>query len=317
MTHLPPKIVLGTRDSDLALVQAAHVAGLLEHAFPQVAVHVTPMKAAGDLHQGPLAQIGGKAAWVRELDRALADARVDVTVSCAKDLPGPHERGTDTTIGAVLPREDARDALVLPAGQPDATLDGLPAGSVLGTSAPRRIAQLRTRYPHLTIQPVRGNLLPRLARLDAGEGDNPLDALVVSYAGLCRVSQADRATQLIPALVLAPATGAGMLVVEQRSGDTIAAHLLDAINDPATARLLAVERGVLAQLKGNCQTACSVHAHYTEKPHRIRVDAAVFHPLGGDAIHVAATGPADDLGGLVENITQLLHGEGVERLLPR
>lgn len=317
MTHFPPRLVLGTRDSDLALVQAAHVAGLLEHVFPQVAVHVTPMKAAGDLHQGPLAQIGGKAVWVRELDRALAAARVDVTVSCAKDLPGPHDRGTDTIIGAVLPREDARDALVLPAGQPDATLDDLPAGSVLGTSAPRRIAQLRTRYPHLTIQPVRGNLLPRLARLDAGEGDKPLDALVVSYAGLCRVSQADRATQLIPPLVLAPATGAGMLVVEQRSGDTIAAHLLDAINDPATARLLAVERGVLAQLKGNCQTACSVHAHYTDKPHRIRVDAAVFHPSGCDAIHVAATGPADDLGGLVENITQLLHGEGVERLLPR
>lgn len=164
---------------------------------------------------------------------------------------------------------------------------------------------------------MRGNLIPRLARLDADEGDRPLDALVVSYAGLCRVSRADRATQLIPASVLAPATGVGAPVVEQRSGDTIAAHLLDAINDPATTRLLAVERGVLAQLKGNCQTACSVHAHYTEKPHRVRADAAVFHPSDGDAIHVAATGPADDLGGLVENITQLLHGKGVERLLPR
>ncbi|MEU9429062.1 hydroxymethylbilane synthase [Streptomyces sp. NPDC048342] len=317
MTHLPPKLVIGTRESDLALAQATQVASLIEHAFPQVAVRLAPMKAAGDLHQGPLSQIGGKAAWVRELDRALATARVDVTVSCAKDLPGPHERGTDTTIGAVLPREDARDALVLPAGQPAATLDDLPPGSILGTSAPRRIAQLRARYPHLVIQPVRGNLILRLARLDADEGDKPLDALVVSYAGLRRVSQADRATQLIPASVLAPATGAGTLVVEQRSGDTIAAHILGAINDPATARLLAVERGVLAQLKGNCQTSCSVHAHYTDKPGRIRVDAAVFHPVGDDAIRVAAAGPADDLGGLVENITQLLHGEGVERLLPR
>ncbi|MDX2820582.1 hydroxymethylbilane synthase [Streptomyces ipomoeae] len=317
MTYIPPRLVIGTRDSDLAKVQAAHVAGLLERAFPQVAVHLSPMKAAGDLHQGPLSQIGGKAVWVRELDRALATARVDVTVSCAKDLPGPHERGTDTVIGTVLPREDARDALVLPAGRPAATLDDLPPGSVVGTSAPRRIAQLRARYPHLTIEPVRGNLVPRLARLDSGEGDKPLDALVVAYAGLCRVSRADRATQLIPPSVLAPATGAGTLVVEQRSGDTIAAHLLNAINDTATARLLAVERGVLAQLKGNCQTACSVHAHYTDRPNQIGVDASIFHPSGDDAIHVAATGPADDPGGLVENITQLLRGEGVERLLPR
>ncbi|MFJ9151720.1 hypothetical protein ACIRP7_27530 [Streptomyces sp. NPDC102270] len=120
-----------------------------------------------------------------------------------------------------------------------------------------------------------------------------------------------------PGLGAGPGHRRGHARVEQRSGDTIAAHLLDAINDPATARLLAVERGVLAQLKGTCQTACSVHAHYTDKPHRIRVDAAVFHPSHGDAIRVAATGPADDLGGLVENVTQLLHGEGVERLLPR
>ncbi|CCK32143.1 hypothetical protein BN159_7764 [Streptomyces davaonensis JCM 4913] len=317
MTYIPPRLVIGTRDSDLAMVQAAHVADLLKRAFPQVTVDLAPMKAAGDLHQGPLSQIGGKAVWVRELDRALATARVDVTVSCAKDLPGPHERGTDTTIGAVLPREDARDALVLPAGRPPTTLDDLPPVSVIGTSAPRRIAQLRASYPRLTIQPVRGNLLPRLARLDAGEGDKPLDALVVSYAGLCRVSKADRATQLIPTSVLAPATGAGTLVVEHRSGDSVAAHLLTALNDPATARLLAVERGILAQLKGNCQTACSVNAHYVDKPDRIRVDAAVFHPSGDDAIQVAATGPADDLGGLVENITQLLHGQEVERLLPR
>ncbi|MGI5438817.1 hypothetical protein ACQEV4_15780 [Streptomyces shenzhenensis] len=90
MTYLPPKLVLGTRDSDLAMVQAAHVAGLLERVFPQVAVRV---KAVSDLYQGPLAEIGGKAVWVGELDRALATARVDVSVSCAKDLPGPHERG--------------------------------------------------------------------------------------------------------------------------------------------------------------------------------------------------------------------------------
>ena len=164
---------------------------------------------------------------------------------------------------------------------------------------------------------MRGNLLPRLARLDAGEGDKPLDALVVSYAGLCRVSQADRATQLIPALVLAPATGAGMLVVEQRSGDTIAAHLLDAINDPATARLLAVERGVLAQLERQLpDRLLSPRAlHRQTPPDQSRRRRLPPFRLRRD--HVAATGPAEDLGGLVENITQLLHGEGVERLMPR
>ncbi|MFC8661879.1 hydroxymethylbilane synthase [Streptomyces sp. NPDC057199] len=317
MTYVPPRLIIGTRDSDLAMVQATHVAGLLERTFPQLTADLSPMKASGDLHQGPLAQIGGKAVWVRELDRALAEARVDVTVSCAKDLPGPHERGTDIAIGAVLPREDARDALVLPTGRPATTLDDLPTGAIIGTSAPRRIAQLRARYPHLQIRPVRGNLIPRLIRLDAGEDDERLDALVVSYAGLQRIDRACRASQIIPTSVLAPATGAGTLVVEHKIGDTAATDLLQAINDPATARLLAVERGVLAQLQGNCQTACSVHAYHTSHPNQIRVDAAVFHPSGDDAVHVAATGPADDLGGLVENITQLLHGESVERLLPR
>ncbi|MFF3430265.1 hypothetical protein [Streptomyces sp. NPDC002602] len=128
--------------------------------IPDVTLDIHTITFEGDIHRGPLSQIGGKGAFTRRADEHLLDGRVSATVACAKDLPSAHDRASGITVGAVLPREDARDVLVLPAGHPP--------GTRVGTSAPRRAALLRALYPKLTPVPIRGNADSRLARLDAG-----------------------------------------------------------------------------------------------------------------------------------------------------
>ncbi|MFI7104172.1 hydroxymethylbilane synthase [Streptomyces sp. NPDC050161] len=317
MTNLPTpsRTIIGTRTSTMAMTQAAHVASLLKDAHPALATHFAEITTTADRHTGPLDTVGGKAAWVRELDQALIQGRADITVSCAKDLPGPHERSSLVEIGAVLTRQDPRDALVLPAGTQPTTLAELPAGTIVGTIAPRRTAQLRARHPHLTVTPMRGNLDSRIARLDAPGTAPRLDALVVSHAGLQRIGFADRAAEVLPVDDFLPATGAGFVIVEHRAGDALAAQLLAAVNDPAAARLLRIERGVLGALGGDCHTACSVHAAYDEPGTHVRVEAFVFSPDGEHSVGTTVVQPVGDDQVVVDRVAQQLHDRGAEELL--
>ncbi|MGW7304033.1 hydroxymethylbilane synthase [Streptomyces sp. NPDC054835] len=309
----PSRVVIGTRSSAMAMAQTAHVAALLRRAHPGLAVHVAQIVTTADKHKGPLDSVGGKQAWVRELDLALGALRADLTVSCAKDLPGEHERGTAAVIGAVLPRDDARDALVLPLGAAPASLRDLPAGSVVGTIAPRRAAQLRAQFPHLEVAPLRGNLDTRISRLDEGSGER-LDALVVSYAGLQRLGLVERAVDVLAPDSFLPATGAGFVVVEHRAGDRVAEGLLHAISDPRAERLLRVERGVLGKLGGDCYTACSVHAAF-DAAGQLTVAAGVFSPDGWSVIKTHAISTAEDDQETVDRMVATLKREGAEALL--
>ncbi|MFF3640457.1 hydroxymethylbilane synthase [Streptomyces sp. NPDC002564] len=311
---LPSRTIIATRSSTMAVAQTASVAALLRQAHPGVVAHFSQITTTADRHHGSLDTVGGKSAWIRELDAALVDGRADLAVSCAKDLPGPHERGTAVVIGAVLSRQDARDAVVLPAGADATPLHELRPGSVVGTIAPRRAAQLRTRFPQLTVRPLRGNLDTRIKRLD--EGHAGLDALVVSFAGLQRIGLPDRAVEVLPTNVLMPATGAGFVIVEHRAGDSIAARLLDPINDPTAQRLLHIERGVLGELRGDCHTACSVHAAYDEARSQVLVTASVFAPDNGANANVSASRPVGDDQALIDEVVQLLRAEGAGSLLP-
>ncbi|WP_424892264.1 hydroxymethylbilane synthase [Streptomyces sp. XH2] len=302
---------VGSRNSPMARWQTDWCVELLSKAHPDICFEITTMASQGDRYHGPLSRIGGKGAFVKALDRALLDGELDVTVSCVKDLPSPHDRPPGVSIGAALERGDARDALVLPASRPPCALAELPRGARVGTSAPRRIAQLRQHHPRLEPVLVRGNADTRIARLD--DGSSKLDALLVAYAGLHRLSQTHRATQILDPTLWLPASGAGMVVAEYRTGDTTTRDLLAPISHPATATALTAERATLAALRGNCMTAASVHATLTGDT--VTVHAVVFAPDGHTAIRTQATGAvhqADTVGRRAAE--QLLH-DGAAALL--
>ncbi|RLU82490.1 hydroxymethylbilane synthase [Streptomyces griseocarneus] len=302
---------MGSRNSTMARWQTDWCVELLSKAHPDTCFEITTMASKGDRYQGPLSRIGGKGAFVTALDRALLDYELDVTVSCVKDLPSPHDRQPGVSIGAVLERGDARDALVLPAGRQPCTLAELPRGARVGTSAPRRIAQLRQRHPRLEPVLVRGNADTRIEHLD--DGSRGLDALLVAYAGLHRLGQTHRATQVLDPTWWLPASGAGMVVAEYRTGDTTVRDLLTPITHPPTATALAAERATLAALRGNCMTAASVHATLTSDT--VTVYAAVFAPDGHTAIRTQTTGPVHQADAVGRRAAEQLLHQGAAALL--
>ncbi|MEU8482261.1 hypothetical protein [Streptomyces sp. NPDC048641] len=186
---LPSRTIIATRSSVMAMAQTAAVAALLRQTHPGGGAHFSQITTTADRQLGSLDSVGGKSAWIRELDAALVTGRADLTVSWAKDLPGPHERGTAVVIGAVLARQDVRDAVVLPAELPRRLFASCGRDQWSAPSPPRRAAQLRFRFRQLTIRPLRSNLDTRIKRPD--KGDEGLDALVLSFAGLQRLGRSD------------------------------------------------------------------------------------------------------------------------------
>jgi len=236
---------IGTRGSPLALVQARDVAARLS-GNPGGETEIVEIKTTGDLVlDRPLADVGGKGLFSKEIDRALLDNRVDLAVHSMKDLETWMPDGI--VIAAVLPREDPRDAFI--SGQAG-TLDGLARGAVVGTSSVRRQAQLLSRRPDLTCVLFRGNVETRLAKLAAGE----VDATFLACAGLNRLGRADVVTQAIPPEVMLPAVAQGAVAVTCRAGDTHVLERLASLDDAATATRVTAERAMLEALDGSCRT---------------------------------------------------------------
>ncbi|MEV7541086.1 hydroxymethylbilane synthase [Streptomyces sp. NPDC089915] len=304
---------LGTRPSPMALEQTGRFAGAFRARHPEAVLDVVEIVSEGDRHHGPLAEIGGKGAFTRRADRYLLDGRVDSTIACAKDVPGPHDRAPGITVGAVLPREDVRDVLVLPAGRPPTGLEDLPPGTRVGTSAPRRAALLKALHPHLVPVPIRGNADTRLNALDAGTLG--ADAMIAALAGLRRLRLADRASQILDPTVWLPAAGAGIVVVEHRTDDPATARLLTPLGHAPTRVLLDAERAALAALKGGCLTAASVHAAVDETTGLLTVHAIVLDPAGGAPLRAVTTGPATDPVAVGHGAGVRLLGDGAARLL--
>ena len=226
---------LGTRGSALALAQARWVAGRLGGA-----VEIVEITTAGDVGAG----VADKSRWTGALERALLAGEIDVAVHSAKDVPGDLADGT--AIVAAPPREDARDVLV-----GAASLDALPAGARVGTSALRRRSQLLAVRPDLDVVELRGNVDTRLRKLAAGEAD----ALVLAAAGLARLGRADVAGAPLDGDVFVPAAGQGCLALQARAGDR-----LDAVDDAGAHAALDAERAVVARLGASCHTSVGVHA---------------------------------------------------------
>ena len=261
---------IGTRGSPMALYQAGLVRDRLGAAHPGLAVELVPIRTTGDRVQTrQLAEIGGKGLFTKEIEEALLDRRLDLAVHSLKDMETVLPEGLE--IGAVLARDDPRDAVISRSG---AGLADLPHGARVGTASLRRRAQLLRWRDDLEVVPIRGNVGTRLARLAGGE----FDALVLALCGLERLGKAALVTEILAAELMLPAVGQGALAIECRAADPALRQLLAPLNDPTSAACVAAERAMLAALDGSCRTPIAGLAAIAGD--RLSLDALLLAPDG-------------------------------------
>ena len=280
---------IGTRGSQLAMWQARAVATRLE--AQNVSAELSIIKTSGDrLQSAPLSETGTKRLFVKEIEDALLAGDVDIAVHSAKDMPAVLPDGL--AIAATLPREDPRDALVLPGpeagGDVTGALSRLGRGARIGTSSVRRIAQLAPRFPGAAFLPIRGNVDTRLRKLDTGE----YDLLVLAAAGLRRLGFGERISSLVPPDECVPAPGQGIVAIEIRADNDRVRRLLNGIHDAAAAAALDAERAVVADLGGGCQLPLGALA--TMRGNNLTLHAVVCSLDGTRVIRAEARGPAAD-----------------------
>ncbi|MBR8837508.1 MAG: hydroxymethylbilane synthase [Stigonema ocellatum SAG 48.90 = DSM 106950] len=251
----PPRTIrIGSRKSQLALVQTYWVQEQLQKSFPDIPFEVHTMSTQGDkILDVALAKIGDKGLFTKELEVGMLSLEIDFAVHSLKDLPTRLPEGL--VLAAITERENPADALVVHEKHKDKQVDTLPEGAVIGTSSLRRLAQLRHHFPHFTFKDVRGNLNTRMAKLDAGE----YDALILAVAGLERLGMGDRVHQILPQEVSLHAVGQGALGIECRADDTELLSLLKCIEHPQTRDRCLAERAFLRDLEGGCQVPIGVN----------------------------------------------------------
>lgn len=301
---------IGTRGSALALWQARTVAALLEARGTHVELVI--IRTAGDrLQERPLTETGTKRLFVKEIEDALVGGAVDLAVHSAKDMPAELLEGL--AVAAVLPREDPRDALVLPGAveHPDmaTALTHLYQTPVIGTSSVRRIAQLASAIPQASFAPIRGNVDTRLRKLDGGE----FHALVLAAAGMRRLGFGPRISAAIPVDVCVPAPGQGIVAIEIRADDASTRAIVAAINDTPAGLSLEAERTVVAVLGGGCQLPLGAIALHDNGD--MRLQAIVASPDGAEVIRRDARGPASAPAELGRRVAEALAEAGATRIL--
>lgn len=302
-----PRLAIGTRRSPLAMWQARLVRDLLLGAGAE-AVELVPLTTSGDRDLGaPLADFGGKGLFLKELESALLERRIDLAVHSVKDMPADLPRGL--LLAAVCRRGDARDALVARDG--GRGLEKLRAGAVVGTSSPRRKCLLLHQRPDLQVRDVRGNLATRLARLDGGE----FDAVVLAAAGLQRLGLGARAAQHLPPAEFVPAAGQGAIGVECRADDQAARTAAAAINDETTAAAAAAERAVVRQLGGGCHLPVGAYAEVDGA--QLNVNALVGSGDGKTVIRDAGAGAVADAAAVGAEVGKRLMVNGGAQLVER
>jgi len=292
---------IGTRGSPLALWQARTVAGLLERAGH--AVELLTIRTAGDrLQEAPLTEPGTKGLFVKEIEDALLRRDVDLAVHSAKDMSVALPDGL--VVAAVLPREDARDALVLPRGV--ASLADAPS---IGTGSVRRSAQLAAVMPGARFVPIRGNVDTRLRKVDSGD----YDALILAVAGLKRLGYGDRISSALPFDVCIPAPGQGIIAIETRDDDRGTLDALRTLNDTAAAACFDAERAVVAALGGGCQLPLGAIA--TPAGRTLEMQAIVTSPDGARVVRAGGTGEASDPADLGRRVADELANAGAIEIL--
>ncbi len=271
-------IVIGSRGSQLALWQARHIASCLQKLGVETRLEI--IKTTGDkITDVPLAQVGGKGLFTKEIEDALLAGAIDLAVHSLKDMPTGLPAGL--TLAAIPEREDPRDALI---GKPLAELG---AGAKVGTSSLRRAAQLHALGRGLLIENLRGNVDTRLRKLDEGQ----YDAIVLAAAGLRRLGWADRIRELIEPSVMCPAAGQGALAIETRDDGGAAHEIARKLNHAATEAAVTAERSLLATLEGGCQVPIGAHGHFDEST--LHLIAMVASPDGAKVMRDDVSGTGD------------------------
>jgi len=297
MAHLR----IGSRGSQLALWQAHHISALLRERGHDVEIEI--IHTTGDkIIDVPLAKVGAKGMFTKEIEEALAAGRVDLAVHSLKDLPTELAFGFE--IAAVTERENARDAFC---SRKYASIEQLPQNARVGTSSLRRQAQIKALRPDLDIHPLRGNVDTRLRKLEAGE----YDAVILAAAGLNRLGKTQLIKQIIPAEIMCPAAGQGALGIEIRSGDGNVRQHIEFLDDAAARKATACERALLNKLGGGCQVPIGAHAEI--RGSRLHLDAVVARPDGSEVLRESRDG--DDPIRLGESVGELLLRRGGEAIL--
>ena len=297
---------IATRKSKLALWQAEHVAALLRTAYPHLEVNLVPLSTQGDrIQDRTLAAIGGKGLFIKELEVAMQERRADIAVHSMKDVPAVMP--AEFVITAVLPRVDARDALIAAAGV--ARLEDLPPHARVGTSSLRRQAQLYAARADLRIETLRGNVDTRLRRLDAGD----LDAILLACAGLIRLGLESRITSRLDPEICLPAVGQGVIGIECRSDDTATCELLQVLEHPATRSVLTAERAFAEHLGGSCQSPIAAHAQLDAG--RLLLTGLVAEPDGSRIFRDSIQGGIAQAASLGRELAERLSAAGASALL--
>lgn len=299
------RIVIASRKSRLALWQSEHIAREIRRLYPSCDVSILGITTRGDqILDRPLAEVGGKGLFVKELEAALEDGRADIAVHSAKDVPMRMPQGF--CLAAITPREDPRDCLV---SNSSASLKALAPGSVVGTSSLRREAQLRERHPALQVKPLRGNLDTRLAKLDRGE----CHAIVLAAAGLKRLGLASRIRLMLEPEESLPAPGQGALAIECREDRAELRRQLASLEDPATAACVRAERALSRALSGDCQLPLAAYAVASGTELRLR--ALVAKPDGSQVVRAESNGPITAPEELGEKLAARLRALGADAIL--
>ena len=301
----PASIVIASRESALAMWQAQFISRQLALLYPQTGISIMGMTTQGDqILDRPLAQIGGKGLFIKELEQALEDGRADIAVHSMKDVPMSLPEGF--MLAAITEREDPRDAFVSNRFE---SLGELPEGAVIGTSSLRRESQLRHRFPHLKVEPLRGNVQTRLRKLDEGQ----YDAIILAAAGLKRLELGARIRALIDPEESLPAVGQGALGIECRAGREEIPDWLKPLYHAETAKCVLAERAVSSILGGSCQVPLGAFAEIAEG--RLRLRAFVASPDGKKMIRAEEEGDPESYVEIGRNAAQRLLDEGAGEIL--
>ena len=299
------QIRIATRKSPLALWQAEHVSARLQAAYPGLEVELVTFVTQGDkILDTPLAKIGGKGLFVKELERAMLDGDADIAVHSMKDVPVELPEGLHLPV--ILDREDPRDAFV---SNNYASFDELPQGAKLGTSSLRRQCQLRERRPDLEVLDLRGNVNTRLAKLDAGN----YDAIILAAAGLKRLGFEDRIREALAPEISLPAIGQGAIGIECREGDLRINELIAVLDDPDTHVCVAAERAMNNRLEGGCQVPIAGFAVLEGK--QVQLSGLVGRVDGSEILRSAIFGPTHEAAEMGTALAEELLARGADEIL--
>jgi hydroxymethylbilane synthase len=300
-------LTIATRESPLALWQAEYVQAELQRAHPGLTVKLLGMTSRGDQLLGvPLAKVGGKGLFVKELETALLERRADIAVHSMKDVPMEFPAGLG--LGVICQREDPSDAFV---SNHYSCMEELPAGSVVGTSSLRRECQLRARRPDLQVRFLRGNVNTRLRKLDEGE----YDAIILASAGLIRLGFADRIARQLAVEDSLPAGGQGAVGIELRREDDRVLELLQVLHHVPTAQRVTAERAMNHRLQGGCQVPIACYAEHLAGGTRLRLRGLVGKPDGSLLLRAEGEAPVAEAQELGIRVADALLAQGAAQIL--